>query len=442
MRDEEYVKNALAQMGELDTFGTYSEIKELPKILHDDEELLYITSGLMNGNTWLVAATSERVIFLDKGFFFGLTQVETPLEKINSIIYKTGLLWGDMKIYDGASYMIIKQCNKKTLKPFVDAVNMAKSWQKEGAKSSTNVLEDLERLAALKEKGVLSEEEFLAEKQKLMNKKKITVQDVAAQQNPPVQGKKTNLKKILIILGGLFLLTMLSMCSDEYKKDQAINEALSRRQPVETEKNILALREGLYLKLDQNDMMNFTACDTAENFSKYMKTSRGDTSVNYVKELVENGNCVFLNNSPKSEYFIKISALNNDRTRVSQIIREDFFGNEKEYAVDIVPSSKLLNEKKPSNPEYERYKKIVNQYNKDKKGKEISFDMERVFCKSRKIFNDGFLNDKMDAYERSGECLRIKSGTKLRYEEIGDDLIVGYTVLSGSYKGKKLYGFQ
>ena len=117
-------------------------------------------------------------------------------------------------------------------------------------------------------------------------------------------------------------------------------------------------------------------------------------------------------------------------------------GNEKEYAVDIVPSSKLLSEKKPSNPEYERYKKIVNQYNKDKKGKEISFDMERVFCKSRKIFNDGFLNDKMDAYERSGECLRIKSGTKLRYEEIGDDLIVGYTVLSGSYKGKKLYGFQ
>lgn len=275
-----------------------------------------------------------------------------------------------------------------------------------------------------------------------MNKKKLTAEDISVQKNQSAQGKKNNHKKILMILGGSCLLGLLYTCSDEYKKDREIQEALSRNQSVKTEEKTLGLREGLYLAFNKNKEMDFIACDTNENLSKYMETFRGDTNINYIKGLVEKGNCVVLNNSPKSEYFIKISALNPEGTRVSQIIQENFFGNEKKYAVDIVPSSEILSESRPTNPEYERSKKIIGEYNRDKKGKEISFEMGRVLCKSRKIFNDGFFNAKMDVYEKNGTCIRIKSGTKLRYEEIGENFVVGYSVLSGQHKGRKLYGFQ
>ncbi len=214
---------------------------------------------------------------------------------------------------------------------------------------------------------------------------------------------------------------------------------------MQSQKNLgnskhLPLKEGMYLKFSE-EKMDFTACDTEENFSKYMETFRGDTRVNHIKGLVANGNCVLLNNHPKSEYFIKISALNKEKTRVSQIIQEDFFGNEIRYFTDIKPSENILSIKRPSSSTYTRYKNIIDKYNRTKKGKEISFDMGRLLCKSRKIFLDGFMNDKMDFYEDTGKCLRIKSGTKLRYGEIGPNLTYEYIILSGDHKGQQLYGF-
>jgi hypothetical protein len=447
MKSEEYVKNALAQMGELDTFGTRSEIKELPKILHDDEELLYITSGVMDGNTWLVAATSERVIFLDKGLLFGMKQVETPLEKINSIVYETGLFFGGIKIYDGSSYMMVKQCQKNTVKPFVDAVNMAKNQLKENQTSSKNNLEELERLASLKEKGVLSEEEFQAEKQKLMNKKKLTAQDFsknALSSSNTDSKSKSKVKNILSIVFGFFIIISVIQCKAESDRQKAIQKARERAETEAAEAlKVKTLEKGVYWKFPENKYAGskeYVACDTKENFEKYMETLRGDTKINHVKNLVESKRCIFLKNSLDSDYFIRVAALNKDGTKVTQVLKEDFFGKEKKYFVDITPDLNDLTKKRPSSEEYKKVAKIINDYNQNKKGNEVSFEMARVFCKSRKLFHESFLTDKSEEYENSGKCVRIKSGTKLRYEEM-DDYLAGYTVLSGPYKGMRLYGY-
>lgn len=37
---------------DVDTFGTKKEINYLPEILANDEKILYLTSGSLNGNTW------------------------------------------------------------------------------------------------------------------------------------------------------------------------------------------------------------------------------------------------------------------------------------------------------------------------------------------------------------------------------------------------------
>lgn len=174
------VQQQIKALGDTDTFGTKKEIKCLPDIMYDDETVLGLTSGLMDGNTWLIVCTERRVIFLDKGMIYGLKQRETALEKINSIEHKLGMVFGSITIWDGASGMQIKNAMKPTVKPFVDAVNNAIAKMKAGntpaaapaapapAADEDDVVSRLERLAALKERGILTDDEFLAQKAKIL----------------------------------------------------------------------------------------------------------------------------------------------------------------------------------------------------------------------------------------------------------------------------------
>ena len=125
MRTLESIKAEIAALGEVDLFGTAKEVSHLPEILHDDENIKYLTSGLMDGTTWLVVCTQKRVILLDHGFLFGFKQSEMNLENINSISFQTGLLFGSIEIWHGGARMLIENCDKKTVKPFTDAVNAA-----------------------------------------------------------------------------------------------------------------------------------------------------------------------------------------------------------------------------------------------------------------------------------------------------------------------------
>lgn len=155
---------------------TSKELKHLPEILNDDENIKYLISGMTDGTTWLIVCTQKRIIFLDYGMFFGIKQTEIPLDKINSISYKISLLTGSIEIWHGGAKMTIDLCQKPTVKPFVDAVNLAiKDLKKDSELEPTAVasqddtLAKLEKLAILKEKGILTEEEFAAQKAKILS---------------------------------------------------------------------------------------------------------------------------------------------------------------------------------------------------------------------------------------------------------------------------------
>ena len=177
MRTLESIQAEIAALGEVDLFGTAKEVSHLPEILHDDENIKYLTSGLMDGTTWLVVCTQKRVLLLDHGFLFGFKQSEMNLENINSISFQTGLFFGAIEIWHGGARMLIENCDKKTVKPFTDAVNAAMQAIKKGqgtasqapvTSSSDDVVSQLERLVALLEKGILSQEEFQTQKKKLL----------------------------------------------------------------------------------------------------------------------------------------------------------------------------------------------------------------------------------------------------------------------------------
>lgn len=160
-----------------DQFFTKKELNHLPEILMDGEQVLAFTSGLMDGNTWLIALTDHRVLFLDKGLIYGLKQVSINLDKINSVSGTTGLFFGEIRIEDGASERVIKNVWKKTVVAFTNKVRDALHATRRAASApvsaaapaaADDIVSKLERLATLKERGILTDAEFAEQKAKLL----------------------------------------------------------------------------------------------------------------------------------------------------------------------------------------------------------------------------------------------------------------------------------
>lgn len=156
-----------------DTFGTKKEMKELPMILKEDETIMYAASGFVDNNTWLITCTDKRLLFLDKGMIFGLKQVEIPIEKINSISYKKGLLLGEIVIYHGAAQMTIKNIQKEAVKPLADAINNEIEKHRSTANNTStqptvSAADELLKFKQLLDAEVITQEEFDAKKKELL----------------------------------------------------------------------------------------------------------------------------------------------------------------------------------------------------------------------------------------------------------------------------------
>lgn len=169
MRTLKDIKKMLIKC-EASIWGTKKEVKELPNIISDDEIITYATSGVYDGHTWLVVSTNKRIIFLDKGMIFGVNQIEVPLSKVNSIKYKKRFFLGEIEIWDGASMIRVTNILKKTLIPFVNAVNDSieefEKLQKPLKESS--VADELIKFKKLLDEGVITQEEFNKKKSELL----------------------------------------------------------------------------------------------------------------------------------------------------------------------------------------------------------------------------------------------------------------------------------
>lgn len=160
-----------------DQFFTKKELNHLPSVLSEGEQVLAFTSGLMDGNTWLVTLTDRRIIFLDKGMIYGLKQAAIDLDKVNSISGETGIFFGKIAIQDGASERVIANVWKKTVVAFTNKVRDAIETRKMSLRpaaapvvqaSADDVVSKLERLASLLDKGILNQEEFAQQKMKIL----------------------------------------------------------------------------------------------------------------------------------------------------------------------------------------------------------------------------------------------------------------------------------
>lgn len=149
------------------------EINELPQILAESETIDNIAQGTYNNGQGILVSTNRRLVFVDKGLLYGLKVEDFPLDKITTIQYETGLLFGEIKIHTSGNVAKIDNVEKATARAFAEFVRNKLSQPRETtaqiANNQPDIYDQLEKLAKLKEKGILTQEEFDTQKKKLLN---------------------------------------------------------------------------------------------------------------------------------------------------------------------------------------------------------------------------------------------------------------------------------
>lgn len=167
---DQQLKDLKAQ-GVFHEYYTKKEVRHLPSVLHSDEKIFAMTSGFYDGTTWLVTVTDRRILFLDKGIVMGLKQAEISIPHVSSITHKIGLIFGEIHVSSSSGTAVIGQIPKQHVTPLVQALSNLVS-KKPAMPQSHNIGADvagqIERLAALREKGVITDEEFQGQKAKIL----------------------------------------------------------------------------------------------------------------------------------------------------------------------------------------------------------------------------------------------------------------------------------
>lgn len=172
----EEVKDQISYLDGTSKLLGRKEIKELPNILWEDEKIEKIVQGLYENKIGVLVATNKRLIFVDKGLIYGLRVEDFPYDKITSIQYETGLIFGEIIIFASGNKAKIEQVDKKKTRDFSDYVRARITEIKEHSSypsekhqnSSGDLADQIKKLADLKDQGILTDEEFIAQKKKLL----------------------------------------------------------------------------------------------------------------------------------------------------------------------------------------------------------------------------------------------------------------------------------
>jgi hypothetical protein len=130
---------------------------------------------VFNGERGLMVLTDHKVLFLHEGMVRS-SQEAIPLDLITGVAVRKGLRWSDIKTTGAQSNETITQVNKvdaeaiaSELKSQLANRTRGALWNAEPAPFGLSVAEEIAKLGALKEQGLLSVEEFASQKARLLN---------------------------------------------------------------------------------------------------------------------------------------------------------------------------------------------------------------------------------------------------------------------------------
>jgi hypothetical protein len=164
------IASASARMGT--QTGAKREIKNLDQYLHEGEQVALLGAGTYEGKHGIVTLTDQRLLFLFHGRL-GQAVEDFPLERIDNVKTKMGLVQGDLTVFSAGKSTVIKSIYKDDLQRLADSLRqrIAGGSQPPQAVTATpvNVADELAKLATLRDQGILTEDEFLTQKGKLLN---------------------------------------------------------------------------------------------------------------------------------------------------------------------------------------------------------------------------------------------------------------------------------
>ena len=151
-----------------------AELAPVPAYLRGDETVRFVAQGTHERGSGVLVLTDARLLF----FLRRVTKpsLELPLGLISSVTTSAGLSTGEVALAVGEDVVAVSRVVKKDVEPLAHAIRRAV----EAAPDQPTVAPDpaarvdpfeaMEKLAALRDGGVLTEEEFTLAKQAVLRR--------------------------------------------------------------------------------------------------------------------------------------------------------------------------------------------------------------------------------------------------------------------------------
>jgi PH (Pleckstrin Homology) domain-containing protein/putative oligomerization/nucleic acid binding protein len=157
--------------------GSGREIRKLVSYLWDDETVDFMTKGTYGEGIGLLVLTDRRLLFLKEGVFSKKTE-DFPIEKISSVQWSSGIIYGTVTVFASGNKAEIKNVYKEDGKHIVEVLRgrlsgktVHRPGQEEAAAThQPDLYEQLAKLGQLRDAGVLTPEEFDAKKAELLSR--------------------------------------------------------------------------------------------------------------------------------------------------------------------------------------------------------------------------------------------------------------------------------
>jgi len=166
------IENQIKNASDRNIKSSKRQLKALSLMLHDNEEILYLTSTSRAFGPVLpiiILCTNYRVLIMQKGLAYGNDIKQIALDKINTIDYHLSALYGTFQIIDGAGKETkIKDVPKKEVVKLVKTIQEAINNYDNSSTLSNNGINDLKQLKELADQGIITQEEFEAKKKKVL----------------------------------------------------------------------------------------------------------------------------------------------------------------------------------------------------------------------------------------------------------------------------------
>lgn len=149
------------------TSGGGRELRRLEWVLHDDETVERLATGIHGRGVGLLALTDQRLLFFRRGRL-SQTLEDFPIARITTVQWHVAVLSGTITVFATGVKADITNVHKDDGRELTERLRerIATSAAADGA----GIIEQIRRLGALDETGILTDEEFATKKAELLRR--------------------------------------------------------------------------------------------------------------------------------------------------------------------------------------------------------------------------------------------------------------------------------